>query len=239
MQNFMPGSFSKLVEAAFRNLHMDCYCAAPDGREFSSRMLTWHDGQLLAGLPRVAGKPISLAKGQEIICSCKLGQEVLRFSATVDAQKEGDQARGDKENYLLLSVKTEPQVVQRRRYYRVSISSKQPSQVTCWVVNEDGRDGQAQCEALQGEVIDLSSGGIGILLNAPGLLEQTESSQLWVRFTVPGENESLIFRAAIRHASPTGPDQWRLGLEFLEYVEPGQHREVVDRLARFAAKEMG
>lgn len=235
-----PAGAAKLAEAALRNLHMDCSCLAPDGRQFTARMIVWRAGELVGTAPAAAGQHVSLQAGQQVVCSCKLGQEVLRFSATVAVGQASPDGRGAESAQLHLTHITEPQVVQRRRYYRIPLAGRHPSSATCWLVDQREPGLPKVCSKLDGEILDLSAGGIGVILvDDARLLAQAAELQTWVRFMVPGENESLIFRAALRHTELTGDGRCRVGLEFLEYVEPGQHQAVIERLAHYAAQQAG
>jgi hypothetical protein len=227
---------AKLAEAALRNLHMDCHCPPPDGREFSSRMMFWRNDELVGSSPLAGGKPVFLRAGQELVCSCKLGQEVLRFAARVAGlQMAPDGVGTDKANLRLTQISS-LQVVQRRRYYRIPLAARQPSQVTVWLVDQRLPGSPKVCSKLDGQLLDLSSAGAGLLLSdEQGLLEHAQDFQMWVRFTLPGENESLIFRATPRHVDLPQPEGRRVGLEFVEYIEPGSHKAVIQRLANFSA----
>ena len=240
---------AKLAEAALRNLHMDCRCGDPDGRAFTARMVAWQEGVLLATAPVAHGRPVALEAGQAVVCSCKLGQEVLRFSARVAQRCQAAESDAGTPP-LQLAELTPPEVVQRRRYYRIPLTGRQPSAVTCWLVEPARRDAGAGSPAedaapsgprvfckRDGRVMDLSGGGIGIVIDDPRFAADAQGRQVWVRFGMPAENESLIFRAAVRHVQEHPGGGCRIGLEFVEYIEPGQHQAVIERLGRFTESQ--
>jgi c-di-GMP-binding flagellar brake protein YcgR len=179
---------------------------------------------------------VQLSAGQVVVCSCRLGQEVLRFTARVAAGDASPNATEKENPPLHLADIAELKVVQRRRYYRIGLAGRQPSGATCWLVEQRPGGLPRVCSQLEGQIVDVSESGIGVILvDDARLLEQAQGLQMWVRFTLPDENESLIFRAALRHME-TSQGRSRVGLEFVEYVEPGQHQAVIDRLAKFAAR---
>jgi len=226
----------KIAEAALRNLHLDCFAEDNGPRPFTSRMLHWEGETLLIAPPHHQGQPVRLDAGQHVVCSCRLGREVLRFAARVAPLTANGPDGSGPTGAIRLCELGDPQTVEQRRYYRVSLAGRTPTDVTCWLVEADG-DGPAKVRSrFNGYIMDISCGGVGVLAKTDQFTESAENRQLWIRFMLPTENESLIFRTALRHIQPHEQEgHYQIGLEFLEYIEPGQHQETVDRLARFIA----
>jgi c-di-GMP-binding flagellar brake protein YcgR len=226
----------KIAEAALRNLHLDCFSEDNGAKPFTSRMREWDGAELLIDPPQHQGRPVELAPGERVVCSCRLGQEVIRFTATAagPACLPGDDQR--RTSAVRLASLGNMQVIQRRRYYRVSLAGREPSEVTCWLVDQDESGSASVCSKFMGRITDLSTGGVGVEVANKQVLDELEGRQIWVRFVLPTENESLIFRAESRYARALDEGEgYRIGLEFMEYIEPGQHSAVIEKLARFVA----
>lgn len=228
----------KLTEAALRNLHLDCMDAEDGFVRFQTRLLAMNDRGLVIGVPSNQGQPIELAIGQKITCTCRLGREILRFQTEPVGRTQHEVNPRLQVDAVILAEPERLETVQRRRYYRVSLVGRNPLDVTLWPV-EVGLDGEAKVVAeYHGKIADISAGGIGVLLKEPQFIEQARGRQVWARFALPGENESLIFLMKIRRAEQVETSGlWTIGLEIKEFIEPGDHEVVIDQLARFVVAQ--
>ena len=228
---------SILAEGALRNLHLDCVLGDADDGTFSSRMLHYADERLwIADLTHV-GRVTKDAAGRTLTCSCRLGREILRFSGVIVGRR-GFQLNAQRRiAALVLKDLTEPRIVQRRRYFRISLAGHVSADVTLWVIDPSDEAGTVQGETC-GKLVDLSGGGAGVVLVDTADLADLGDKQLWARFALPGENESLLFRVGLRHVRPMADRQaHHVGIEFIEYVDPGRHQRVVDDLVRFVSRQ--
>ena len=224
----------KLADAALRNLHLDCSFQSDDGKQFSSRILHLSGEALVIEAPQRQGCPVELSPGETVVCSCRLGHEILRFPATVAGRTSYPPGSDAPASAVRLERLGQLTVVHRRRYYRVALGEHRPTEVMCWVVQLGQSGAVSVCSKFAGEMADLSQGGIGVVVKDKELLSDREGRQLWVRFTLPGENESLIFRVELRHVESLEEEgTYRIGLKFMHYVDPGQHERIVERLACF------
>ncbi len=228
---------SKVAEAALRNLYVDGHVGDdPAARHFESRMLRLGLEGLLIAPPSFRGTPVDLNAGDTMVCSCRLGREILRFTAVVKdpacVATEGDREMPA----TLLSCPAEPTVVQRRRYFRLSLAGRQGTEATFWAVENSDAGATRVCGEFHGAIQDVSANGVGVELPDGEPLQQLGDRQLWVRFTLPGENESLIFRVELKHVQAPDPHgSCRIGLELVEFVEPGQYQSVFRKLTQFVA----
>jgi len=228
---------SILAEGALRNLHLDCFLGDADDGTFASRMLHYGDERLwIADLTHV-GRVTRDAQGRTLVCSCRLGRDILRFSGVILGRR-GFQLNADRRiPALVLKDLTEPRVVQRRRYFRVPLAGHDSADVTLWVIDPFDEAGSVQGE-VRGRLVDLSGGGAGVVLIDTAGLADLGDKQLWARFALPGENESLLFRVGLRHLRPMADSRAQhAGIEFIEYVDPGRHQRVVDDLVRFVSRQ--
>ena len=225
---------TKIAEAALRNLHLDCFLAADGERHFTSRVLGLAEGGLAIDAPVHRGRPVELTPGECVVCSCRLGREILRFTAVVADATRAPTGQVGSPTVRLAEI-GELTTVQRRRHYRMSLDGRQPVDVTCWLVElaESGEAGV--CSMFAAQMADVSPGGACVIIRGDQLLNDLDGRQVWVRFMLPEQkNESLIFRVEPRHVQATDDGSgWRIGVEFMEYIEPGQHQLIVDKLARF------
>lgn len=228
---------SILAEGALRNLHLDCALGDVDDGTFSSRMLHYADGRLwIADLTHV-GRVTRHAEGRTLTCSCRLGRDILRFSGVIVGRRGFQLNARRRIAALVLADLTEPRVVQRRRYFRVSLAGHASADVTLWVIDPLDEAGSVQGETY-GKMVDLSGGGVGVVLADASDLADLGDKQLWARFALPGENESLLFRVELRYLRPLDDRRaHHAGIEFIEYVDPGRHQRVVDDLVRFVSQQ--
>lgn len=233
-----PTRDARLAEAALRNLHVDCVADRPEPAHFGSRLLHLGDEGLVLDAPVHQGRAVKLAAGESITGSFRLGTEILRFRCQVIGPATFRLDARFVVPVMVLRPPSSLELVQQRRYYRVDVAGRHPTDATLWPIMVDDA-GEARVTAeFHGTIANVSAGGIGVLLSDPGLLEASRAGQLWARFALPGENESLIFRVAYRHGSfAEHCRQYLVGLEIVEYIEPGAHAEVIDRLARFVAQQ--
>jgi c-di-GMP-binding flagellar brake protein YcgR len=233
--SILPG-VEKIAEAALRNLHLDCFSEDNGAKPFASRMREWDGAELLIDPPQHHGRPVELAPGERVVCSCRLGQEIIRFTAVAAGDVCPGQDDQKRTALMRLTSLGGAQVIQRRRYYRVSLAGRDPSEVTCWLVAQDGSGVAEVCSKFVGRMTDLSAGGVGLVVAGKVAMDELAGRQIWVRFALPTENESLIFRTKSRYAEAVADGEGcRIGLEFMEYIEPGQHSAVIEKLSRFVA----
>lgn len=233
-----PTRDARLAEAALRNLHVDCVADRPEPAHFGSRLLHLGDEGLVLDAPVHQGRPVELVAGESITGSFRLGTEILRFRCQVIGPATFRLNARFVVPVVVLRNPASLELVQQRRYYRVGIVGRHPTDVTLWPIMPDSSGETRVTAEFHATVVNLSAGGIGVLISDPGLLETSRAGQLWARFALPGENESLIFRVEYRHDSFIEHSrQYLVGLEIVEYIEPGAHAEVIDRLARFVAQE--
>ena len=231
------GSLAMLAEGALRNLHLDCRFEKGPVETFSSRMLHLDDEGLVIADPARRHINGSLDPGVRLICSGRLGRDIFRFACVVAGRRWFQINSAKRVAALLMTELAEPAVIQRRRYFRVSLAGHELSHMTCWVV-EQTDDGARVIEEFSGQITDVSGGGVGVVTEHRCKVRDYQDKQLWARFMLPGENESMIFRIALRHVKPIEPNEtYHLGLEFIEYIDPGQHTKVVDNLFRFVSKQ--
>lgn len=237
-QTLAPSSSSFLAEAALRNLHVELQLPENKTETFGTRMLHLDGTNLIVDLPTSKGKPVKIPSGRTVTCSCRLGREIYRFEALVQGRDWFELNESARVPVLVLSNPTTPTVVQRRRYYRLSLAGRDTGPVKCWLVANDAETGRVEVrKEFTSQIVDISGGGMCILVESGELPKDLKGVQLWVRFMLPGENESLIFRAEPRHFRKVDKSGLhRVGVEFMEYIEPGQHRQVVDHLAKFIAE---
>lgn len=225
-----------LAEGALRNLHLDCH-ASSGGEAFSSRMLHLVADGLIIDDPDVGDCGPALAEGDRITCSARLGREIFRFGGVVGGHRWFQLNAEKRVPAVLLIDVTDPVVVQRRRYYRVSLAGHGATDVTCWIVEQEEVSARV-CDEVSGLILDVSGGGAGMLTEHGERLAKLDGKQLWARFRLPGENESLIFRVALRHIRRIEVSgQFHVGLEFVEYIDPGEHQKVLDHLVRYVSQQ--
>ncbi len=232
---------SKIAEAALRNLRLEGLGGGDQDNPFKSRMLRMVSDRLVIEQPVGESGLIELAPGESVVCICQLGQEVLRFSAEVKGPTTYKLDQSRQMPAILLCRLGDPDVVRRRQYDRFTLDHADPMDVAFWVM-ELGPSGAARvCEEFHGTAADISAGGVSVTIEQIMWLRFLGEKQLWVRFMLPDQNESLIYHAEVRHCikdERTG--QHRLGLQFTEAIEPGQEQKMLAHLASFeAAKASG
>lgn len=229
---------AKVAEAVLRNLHIDCVLESDSARQFNSRMLQMTREGLIIDSPTHHGQMIDLAVDEKILCTCKLGTEILRFSATVKGGTTYQMNAHLAIPALQLSEPAMLSLVQRRRYFRVSLVGRSPVDVTLWLVDRD-QAGKVNIRGeAHGRIVDISAGGLSVLTRDRAFVESAKECQLWARFSLPGENESLIFHVMLMHVrviESTG--MCRLGLELAEFIEPGAHSAVIEKLVHFVTTQ--
>lgn len=228
----------RLSEAALRNLHVDGQAEGDPPRAFTSRILAFNERGLLIGSPIHHGRPVELAPTQRVVCTCRLGREIFRFCTEVTSLGRHKLKPGLLVDVVVLACPAELTLVQRRKNYRVSLVGRNPLDVTLWPV-EVNCDGEASVVGeYHGKIADISAGGIGVLLKEQDFHEQSRGRQVWARFMLPGEQDSLIFRMQVRRwECVESSGLWTVGLEILEFIEPGEHEGMIDRLARFVVAQ--
>jgi len=229
---------SKVAEAALRNLYVDGQTVEEPARRFESRLRRLAREGLLIDPPHYHGEPIELTAGEMVTCSCQLGREILRFTAIVREPAYTGTDSGREFPAALLSCPDEPTVVQRRRYFRLPLSGRQDTEATFWAVEADPKGPTRVCGEFHGTILDVSAGGVGVALRDAEPIQQLGHRQLWVRFTLPGENESLIFRVELKHVqAPDAHGACQIGLELVEFIEPGQYQAIFRKLTQFVATQ--
>jgi len=231
-------AYLKLAEVALRYLRLDG-TAGSDKREFHSRALSFQPEGLVIEAPTSKGQPVELATGDPVVCFCQLGNEVLRFSAEVAGEAPCRLDTGEEVTGIVLGSLGEPTVAQRRQHHRISLSGTEPVGAVIWVMEMDEASGRAcVAEEIHGHIVDISTGGICMTMNHVMWVPFIGECQLWVRVMLPAESESLLFRARLQHVGEQDPDgHYRVGLEFTEAVEPGQHQLITHQLANFIARQ--
>ncbi len=232
----VDGTSAKLAEIALRNLRLDGL-AGPDESRFSSRALRFGFDGLIIDAPTHCDQPVVLTPGDSVVCFCQLGRDVLRFTAEVIGPASCQRDNGDVAAGVILAELTEPTVAQHRQHQRISLEGSEPVGAVIWLMDVDESGQASVVEEISGQVSDISTGGICMTMSHVMWIPFVSESQLWIRIMLPAESESLLFRAKPQHVGE--PDEnglHRVGLQFTEAVEPGQHQLITQQLANFLAR---
>ena len=94
-----------------------------------------------------------------------------------------------------------------------------------------------QCVRFSGRLINISSGGLGLLVEARPGLRFKMWTRLYVDFCLPGEEAPILFLVEIKHIR-TFPerDRFMLGLQFLP-IDGVDTRIASRRIRNFATAE--
>ncbi len=229
---------SRLAEAASSNLRVDCARQQAPEERLTSRMLQLRSDGLLLAVPTHDGRPAEIAPGEALICIFRLGPELLRFVSPVESFVSYRVKPEVHVPALRLTAPGTLEVIQRRQYYRVSLVGRAPVDVTVWPVEFDRQNRPQVAGEFHAPMADISAGGIGLLVTDEAFFEAIIGRQVWVRFRLPDETESLIFRMVYRHRRPLEEGRrYLVGLEYGAFIDPSAHAVVIDRLTHFVAQQ--
>lgn len=135
---------------------------------------------------------------------------------------------------LTLAIPEDIDVMQRRSYLRVNVPESMKVQVEFWHRDYDGSNGwilPGICDNWRGELVDISAGGMRIVIDAQQKDHFEAGQLLGLRFTPMPDQTPLTFNAHIRNILPTADDEnICIGVQMIGLEASPEGRLVLQRL---------
>jgi len=190
--------------------------------------------------------PINIQVDQPVGVSLKYGYGKIIFETTVAALEPAahtdtaidQQATAAGGGTIALAVPTQIELVERRKYFRVTVPKSLKVNVTVWHRRHTADDGTVNTPPenyWKAKLIDLSAGGAQITIDAAQKPDFKRGQFIGLRFTPMPYERPLMFNAQIRNILPTANDQSIcLGLQIVGLEASSKGHEVLQQLCNVA-----
>ena len=191
---------------------------------------------VMIDLPTVSGKPVPVRKGERLDLVFQHNGQRLGFAGDVEGRCFHKLSEGISVPALVVSYPEELEIRQRRNYYRVTMSSGQPTTVTFReVVQGRGRGRGGQDQALYSGVIrDISAGGMALLCQQHLPVSFDVGSKVKLFFQLGGVEGNLKLEGEVRNSrrARSGPGTI-YGIAFVNTEKDLRTRKAIDDIQRF------
>ncbi len=173
--------------------------------------------------------PVNIQANQPVGISVKYRYGKVVFDSTVLGFEPGP---GELGGTIVLSMPDRVEIIQRRSYFRVNVPNSLKVLVTVW--HRKGSDKGHSIETqkyLQGKLIDLSAGGLQVVVNNSDQPDFKKGQFVTLRFTPMPYEQPLMFSAQIRNTLSTADDKGNcLGMQIVGLEASAEGRETLQRL---------
>lgn len=229
-----------LEEASARNrtVELHTFEAGDQLMTARARVLGVEDQHIRLDMPLDAGKHIAFSPGCILDVYLALGDVLYTFRSQL--VESGCPIRLNDGTIVEGIRVTRPSAIkpgQRRQDYRVSMASINPITAHIHSVSADDPSA-APCDAQRahGWLANLSTGGCGLILEAPFGQEMTSGHPMFVGFRLPIEGPPFIFQAELCQViSVMNGRGTRLGLRFLCWPDQMRYGQAMRPIERFLA----
>lgn len=197
---------------------------------YKAQMLDTHDRRLFLSepVPDTGSSPLEGAVGQEIAVTFKKGYNKCLFVSRLAGRKNITLDSGTDVSTLACYRPEQLEKIQRRAFNRAEPPADQTVIVTFRLIEGDDKK-----SVYQGELANLSAGGLGVYTNASCIPPLQEDQQVYMQFVpLPGQ-EPICVEARFRHAT-VDKDKGKaiLGFQILGLEVNEQSRATMRRIGR-------
>lgn len=184
--------------------------------------------------PQKKNQPVTIAPGQSVGISLKYGYgagyDRFIFDTSVVAVETSPPRIGC--SSLVLAVPEHIEVIPRRTYLRVNVPSSVGTDVYFWLRQNPSDSHQSGIrQEWHGQLVDISTGGVQIVIDAAQGPDLEKGQFLGLRFTPLPNETPLTFNAQIRNVVSTADGKsLSLGLQMVGLEASPEGRLVLSRL---------
>ena len=181
------------------------------------RLLWVNDEELRTDSPQCIGKQVALLPDEEVTVYFVLDDKHYSFETKVIKAVMGVDLNAETQVVgMSIHIPDEIREQQRRQHFRVPLSTYDIRVHAHEAHAEVAGCAATECVRFSGRLINISCGGLGLLVEARPGLRFKMWTRLYVDFCLPGEETAVLFLAEIKHIR-TFPerDRFVLGMQFL------------------------
>ncbi|MBN2581535.1 MAG: flagellar brake protein [Planctomycetes bacterium] len=226
---------SLLDDAVARGLSLDFVRLLPTGHDACrSRFVEVPKMAVAVEVPSRMGHPVPVRPGEAIEIRFHLRDKHYHFRSSVTRRAKVSVTDRLDMSVLELVPPKSVHPLQRRRHARVTVDASQRLMAHLWLVDEQHEDVAAQMPPA--EILDLSGGGMRVIVEGPLRGRFKEGRSLHVHVDLADGRAPLQIRAHVEHVDRSISHQARLGVHFEGLDDSPQGRAAMDRLVRFVAR---
>jgi hypothetical protein len=175
-------------------------------------------------------RPVNIQIDQPVGISFKLGYNKFIFETVVTSLEPS--ASPDGAGRLILAVPDKMERIQRRNFFRVPVPPGLNIRVLFWYRGYTEEAGQAPAENYwQAKLLDLSAGGMQILVSQEKKTSFVVGHLLGLQFTPMPYEKPILLEGQVRHIAPTADQRdVALGLQIIGLEASVEGREKLRRL---------
>jgi len=130
----------------------------------------------------------------------------------------------------------------RRSYYRVPAPATKPISVDCglvsgtadWYIQEPGSWNFPSHVQLQGHIIDISVGGMLLMVEQSDVRIPAVGTRLGLRFSLAPDETPVTLKGVVKRIEQKATDR-RIGIQFIDTDEKFEYKLSINRLYRYVA----
>ncbi|MHC4123753.1 MAG: flagellar brake protein [Planctomycetota bacterium] len=156
--------------------------------------------------PREKSHPLNVKPGQQVGMSIKYGYGKFIFEARAIELKPSP--KPNEGGVIVLEAPRNIELVQRRSYFRVRVPDNMNVNVQLRLRRyADEPDNENSSESWSGRLVDISAGGMQVVLDASQRFSFRQGQFLGLKFTPLPDEKPLNFNAQVRNIIPTADEQ--------------------------------
>ena len=200
-------------------------------RVYKSQLISVRANQLVLAqpVPDAGDCHLEPAGGQEVAISFKKGYNKFLFLTRVIKADQYALETGERIPVLNVYAPDHIEKIQRRAYKRADAPQGEPIMVTFWRSSDEG----PERTRWQGQLANLSAGGLALKMDPKDQPELEDNEQLTLRFAPLEKQKAVCVDARFRHS--TDKDQaggQMLGLQFMGMDATEEGRASLRRISR-------
>lgn len=176
--------------------------------------------------------PVNINVAHVVGMSVKHGYGKLIFETKVVGLKPSSHSQGS--GIIELEIPGQIELVSRRSYFRVEIPKPLEVKAALWHCNNRGDNKLSSSKSgLCGRIVDISAGGIQIVIDAANGREFKKGQYIRIQFTPMPSEMPLVFNAQVRTVFPTANGKnMCLGMQIVGLEASSQGRTVLQKLCQ-------
>lgn len=228
-----------LSQAASQFVPVTVTCRTTEGwSTFKSRFLSIEQAKrgLFIEYPSdPGGLTPEIVIGQTIGVTFRRGHKKCAFSSLVLERRTFTVGADNHVPALAIGWPEEVSELQRRLYYRAPVPDQQVIPVELWR-SDNGIERSAYAPSCQGRMLDISAGGMSVLINGSENPGWEQNHRVACSFAASRGETPVVVSARVCHREPTAADGVRIGLHFVGLDCTPEQRDALERVIRLTVR---
>lgn len=207
---------------------------APDGSSQRGRirLLRCDDHALYIDRPSCYGMPLELTSDMSASVHFLVDGERFTFRAEIIEECLIPLGRDQTIPGFSLALPEQVSRDERRLDFRASLGR------SVEIISRVRPDGDPAVKPFCAQIMNISAGGMAVVVVDPGSCEIQKGGTYWVEFELPDLERNFCFKTELRHLRDLSGAGYIMGLKFLPEINATEMRHAVRQISQFVAKQI-